>query len=62
MKDWAYVINFDHKQSKEGHWVSLFINRSTAVSFDSFGNLSLITYLKHNLLIMLCVDSTVSLS
>ena len=35
--DGAYVINLDDKQSKETHWVSLFIDRNTAVYFDSFG-------------------------
>ena len=32
-----YVINLDDKNSKGTHWVSLFINKSTAVYFDSFG-------------------------
>ena len=31
------MINLDDKQSKETHWVSLFIGRKTAVYFDSFG-------------------------
>ena len=31
------MINLDDKQSKETHWVSLFIDRKTAVYFDSFG-------------------------
>ena len=30
------MINLDDKQSKETHWVSLFIDRKTAVYFDSF--------------------------
>ena len=34
-KDGAYVTNLDNKQSKETHWVSLFIDRNTAVYFDS---------------------------
>ena len=33
----AYVINFDDKQSKGAHWVSLFTGRNIAVYFDSFG-------------------------
>ena len=37
IKDGAYVINLDEKKSKETHWVSLLINRNTAVYFDSFG-------------------------
>ena len=37
IKDGAYVINFDDKQSKGTHWVSLFINKNTAVYFDSIG-------------------------
>ena len=32
-----YVINLDDKNSKGIHWVSLFINKSTTVYFDSFG-------------------------
>ena len=31
------MINLDDKQSKGTHWVSLFIDRHTAVYFDSFG-------------------------
>ena len=37
IKDGAYNINLDEKQSKGRCWVSLFIDRSTAVYFDSFG-------------------------
>ena len=37
IKDGAYVINLDDKNSKGTHWVSLFIDRNTAVYFDSFG-------------------------
>ena len=37
IKDIAYVINLEDKNSKETHWVSLFINKNVAVSFDSFG-------------------------
>ena len=32
-----YVINLDVKESKEIHWVSLFIEVNTALYFDSFG-------------------------
>ena len=32
----AYVTNLDDKKSKGTHWVSLFIDRNTAVYFDSF--------------------------
>ena len=32
----AYVINLVDLKSKETHWVSLFIDRNTAVYFDSF--------------------------
>ena len=35
IKDEAYVINHDHKNSKGTHWVSLFIDRNTALYFDS---------------------------
>ena len=31
------MINFDDKCSKQTHWVSLCIDRNTAVYFDSFG-------------------------
>ena len=36
IKDGAYVINLDDKQSKGTLWVSLFIDRNTPVYFDSF--------------------------
>ena len=32
-----HVINLDDKQSKRMHWVSLFIDKNTAVYFDSLG-------------------------
>ena len=32
-----HVINFYDKNSKEAHWVSLFIDRNTAGYFNSFG-------------------------
>ena len=35
MNDGVYVININEK-NKGTHWVSLFINRNTAVYFDSF--------------------------
>ena len=31
------MINLDDKKSNETHWISLFIDRNTAVYFDSFG-------------------------
>ena len=31
------MINFDDKRSKGTHWVSLFIDRTTAAYFASFG-------------------------
>ena len=31
------MINLDDKKSKGTHWISLFIDRHTAVYFDSFG-------------------------
>ena len=37
IKDGTYVINFDNKNSKGTHWVLLFIDRNTAVYFDSIG-------------------------
>ena len=37
IKDEAYVIIPNHKQSKLAHQISLFIDRNTAVYFDSFG-------------------------
>ena len=37
IKDGAYVINLDDKNSKRTHWVSLFIDRNIAVYLDSFG-------------------------
>ena len=32
-----YVINLDDKQSKKAHWVSLLVDKNTAVYSDSFG-------------------------
>ena len=32
-----YVINLDDKKRKGTRWVSLFIDRNTAVYFDYFG-------------------------
>ena len=37
IKDGAYVINLDDKHSKGTNWLSLFIDRNTAVYFDTFG-------------------------
>ena len=37
IKDGAYVINHDDENSTGTHFVSLFIDRNTAVYFDSFG-------------------------
>ena len=37
IKDGAYVKKLDDKQNKGTHWVSVFINRNTAVYFDYFG-------------------------
>ena len=37
MKDEAYVINLDDTQCKVLHWASLFLDKNTAVYFDSFG-------------------------
>ena len=36
IKDGEYVINPDGKKSKGAHWVSLFIEKNTAMYFDSF--------------------------
>ena len=37
IKDETYVINFNDKNSKGTHWVSLFVDRNLAVYSDSFG-------------------------
>ena len=37
INDGAYVINLDDKNSKGTHRVSLFIDRNTAIYFNSFG-------------------------
>ena len=37
IKDGAHVISLDDKQSKGTDWVWLFIDKNTAVYFDSFG-------------------------
>ena len=31
IKDGAYFINLDYKNSKETHWVSLFIDKNVAI-------------------------------
>ena len=31
------MINLDGKENKGTHWVSLFIDRNTALYFDSYG-------------------------
>ena len=36
IKNEAHVINLDDKQSKEKHWILLFIDQKKDVSFDSF--------------------------
>ena len=71
VKDGANIINLDDKQSKETHWVSLFIDGKAAVYFDIFATeyipqdvlyQSLITDLEYNLIVLLCVDFIVLLS
>ena len=37
IKEGVYVVNLNDKQSKETHWVSLFIDKNTVLYFDSFG-------------------------
>ena len=37
IKDGAYVINADDKNSKGTHWVSIFIDRITVIYFNSSG-------------------------
>ena len=37
IKDGAYVVNLDDKQSKGINWVSFFIGRKIIVLFGSFG-------------------------
>ena len=43
IKDGAYVINLDDKNSKSTYWFSLSADRNTAVYFHSFG----IEYIKY---------------
>ena len=43
MKDEAYVISLDDKQSRGTHWVSLFVYRNEAVYFDSLEILKILT-------------------
>ena len=43
IKDRAYVINLDDKNSKRTYWFSLSVDRNTAVYFHSFG----IEYIKY---------------
>ena len=37
MNDGAYVLNLNDKNSKGTYWFLLFVDRITAVYFDSFG-------------------------
>ena len=37
IKDGAYVINLDDKNSKGTHWVSIFIHKNVSIYFYSFG-------------------------
>ena len=76
IKDGAYVINLNDKKSKGKHWVSLFINRNTAVYLDSFAveyipqeiltkseiNQLLTIYLEYKIMNLLCVDFIVPIS
>ena len=72
IKDGAYVINLDDKNSKGTHWISLFINKNTAVYFYSFeieyipqeilNKIWITIYIKYKIMNLLCVDFIVSLS
>ena len=72
IKDGAYIINLDDKQSKRMHWVSLFLDRNITLYCGSFGieyisqdmsksktKESFITYSEYNLKILLYADITV---
>ena len=37
IKDGTYAINFHDKESKETHWISLYVDGNTPVHFDLFG-------------------------
>ena len=66
IKDRVRVINLDDKQSKGTYWISLFIDRNTAVYFDSFGieyiqdklkiNPSHAIHVAYKIMILLCAD------
>ena len=49
------IIKINYKNSKGTRWVLLFIDRNTAVYFDSFGDKSVTVYLKYKNLNLLCV-------
>ena len=65
-----YVVYLEDKNSKGTHWVSLFIHKSGAIYFDSFGNgcipqevlnkseinKLLTIYLEYKIMNLLCVD------
>ena len=64
-----YVINLDVKNSKGTHWIALFSDRNTAISFDSFRSKTkskikqlLTIYLECKIMNILCVDFIASLS
>ena len=54
------------KKSKETHFLSLFIDRNTAVYFDSFGIEYILqeslNEIEYNTMILLCLDFIASLS
>ena len=59
IKGGAYVINLKDKTSKETNWVSLFIDRNTAVYFDSFGIEGIVQ--KYKMIVLFCKDFIVLL-
>ena len=36
LKDGAYIINIDDNESKETHWITLYLNAKNVTCFDSF--------------------------
>ena len=71
------VINLVDKKSKRTHWLSFFIDRNTALYFDSFGienipqevlnkikdkSMTHKIYVEYKIMNLLCVDFVVPLS
>ena len=56
ISDGSYALNLDYKQSERTHWFSLFIDKNTALDFDSYG----IEYIPQELLSKIKYESIIT--